>query len=57
MKDHFLLMLIFSILTSLVLTFIVKTETRDRVKYFFVLLGSFIVLSILAGWLMYPFPF
>ena len=50
-------MLIFSILTSLVLTFIAKNEARERLKYFFLLLGSFIVLSILAGWLMYPFPF
>ncbi len=57
MNNHFLLMLIFSILTSLVLTFIAKNESRERLKYFFLLLGSFIVLSILAGWLMYPFPF
>jgi hypothetical protein len=50
-------MLIFSILTSLVLTFIAKNGTSERLKYFFFLLGSFIVLSLLAGWLMYPFPF
>jgi hypothetical protein len=57
MKNHFLLMLIFSILTSLVLAFIAKNGARERLKYFFFLLGSFIVLSLLAGWLMYPFPF
>jgi hypothetical protein len=50
-------MLIFSILASLVLTFIAKNEARERFKYFFFLLGSFIVFSLLAGWLMYPFPF
>ncbi len=57
MKDHFVLLLVFSILTSLVLTFISKTGTRERVRYFLILLGSFVILSIVAGWLMYPFPF
>ena len=50
-------MLIFSVLTSLVLTFIAKNAAGERFKYFFFLLGCFIVLSLLAGWLMYPFPF
>ncbi len=57
MNSHFALMVIFSILVSLVFTFIAKTGARERVKYFFFLLGSFILLSIAAGWLMYPFPF
>ena len=57
MKDHSTLLLIFSILTSLVLTFVTKNGARERIKYFLVLLCSFIVLSILASWLMFPFPF
>jgi hypothetical protein len=57
MKLHFTLMLIFSILTSLVLAFIAKSGSKERVRYFLVLLGSFVILSIVAGWLMYPFPF
>lgn len=57
MNDHFLLMLVFSVLTSLVFTFIAKYGVRERVKYFFYLLGSFVLLSVLAAWLMYPFPF
>ena len=57
MKNHFILLLVFSILTSIVLTMIAKTGTMERVKYFFFLLCSFVLLSILAGWLMYPFPF
>jgi hypothetical protein len=57
MRNHFFLMVIFSVLVSLVFTFIAKTGTRERVKYFFYLLGSFILLSVLAGWIMYPFPF
>ena len=50
-------MIVFSVLTSLVLAFIVKTETKERAKYFLYLLGSFIGLSLIAGLLMYFFPF
>jgi hypothetical protein len=57
MKNHLTLMFIFSILTSLVLAYIAKNGARERLRYFLVLLCSFIFLSILAGWLMYPFPF
>ena len=57
MKNHFVLMLVFGILTSLVLAYIGKSEAKERFRYFLVLLGSFVILSIVAGWLMYPFPF
>ncbi len=57
MNNHFLLMVIFSLLVSLVFTFITKYGAKERIRYFFFLLGSFIILSIVAGWLMYPFPF
>ncbi len=57
MKNHFLLMVIFSALASLVFTFIAKYGAAERAKYFLYLFGSFVLLSILAGWLMYPFPF
>jgi len=57
MKNHFVLMLIFSICTSLVLTFIAKKGRKERTRYFFTLLCAFVVISILASWLMFPFPF
>ena len=57
MTGHFTNLVVFSVFVSLVFTFIAKYETRARVRYFFFLLGSFVLLSILAGWLMYPFPF
>jgi hypothetical protein len=57
MKDHFALLIIFSALTSLVFTLIAKYGAVERIKYFFYLFGSFALLSILVGWLMYPFPF
>jgi predicted membrane channel-forming protein YqfA (hemolysin III family) len=57
MKMHLVMMVVFSILVSLVFTFISKHGAKDRIRYFFYLLGAFILLSIVAGWLMYPFPF
>jgi len=57
MRNHFVMMLIFSILTSFVLTFIMKHGTRERARYFLFLMAAFLLLSILGGWLMYPFPF
>jgi len=57
MKSHLVMMFAFSVLTSLTLSFITKNCFRERLKYFLYLLGSFILLSILGGWLMYPFPF
>jgi hypothetical protein len=57
MKSHITLLLVFSILTSLVLSFIAKNDSKERLRYFLYLCCVFVVLSILAGWLMYVFPF
>ena len=57
MSYHIVLMIIFSALASLVFTFIAKTGAKDRTKYFLFLFGCFVVLSIITGWLMRPFPF
>ncbi len=57
MNHHFVLLGIFSVLTSLVLTFISRNGFRARLRYFLLLFCSFTVLSIVASWLMYPFPF
>ncbi len=57
MNNHFLLLVIFSALASLVFTFIAKYGAVERARYFLYLFGSFVLLSILAGLIMYPFPF
>jgi hypothetical protein len=57
MSNHFNLLVILSALISVVFTFIIKYGARERVKYFFFLFGSFVLLSLVAGWIMYPFPF
>ena len=57
MKNHLALMVLFSALVSLVFTFLTKHSARERFKYFWYLFGSFVLLSIVAAWLMFPFPF
>jgi len=57
MTNHFTMMIVFSLLVSLVFTFIAKTGAKERAKYFLYLFGSFTLISIVAGWLMYTFPF
>jgi len=57
MNSHVFWMVVFSLMVSLVFTFLIKEGAKERIKYFFYLLGSFVLISILASWLMYPFPF
>ncbi|MBZ5495863.1 MAG: hypothetical protein LAP85_05630 [Acidobacteriia bacterium] len=57
MNNHFLLLVTFSALVSVVFTFIAKSGAKERGRYFLYLFGSFVLLSILVGWIMYPFPF
>jgi hypothetical protein len=57
MKNHFLLLVLFSIPVSFVLAFITKDGMRERRRYFLYLLASFILISIVASWVMYLFPF
>ena len=56
MTTHIGLLVVLSALISLVFTFLVKYEIKERLKYFLFLFASFVLLSIVAGWLMYPLP-
>ena len=57
MKNHFLLMTVFSALVSLAFSFLTKNGAKERVRYFFYVFCSFVLLSLLASWVMYAFPF
>lgn len=57
MNNHFLFMVIFSAVVSLVFAFIAKNDAGQRGKYFLYLFCCFVLLSVLVGWIMYPFPF
>ncbi len=57
MTGHITLLVLFSMFVSLVFTFITKYGAKERIKHFFYLLGSFVLISVVVSWLMYPFPF
>jgi len=57
MNDHILWMVVFSFLVSLAFAFLTKHGAKERLKYFLYLFACFVFFSILAGWLMFFFPF
>ncbi len=57
MKDHLLWLVVLSLLTSLVFTFLSRRRAKERLRYFLLVFFSFVLLSIIAGWLMRPLPF
>ncbi len=56
MGDHFLLLVLFSFLVSVVFAVLMRDEPREQVKLGLLFLGGFIAAGIALGWLMYPFP-
>lgn len=56
MKDHMLWLVVLSFLISLVFTFLSRRRTKERIRYFLLLFASFVLLSVIGGWLMQPFP-
>ncbi len=53
---HFQAMTLFALFTSLVFTFLSKSTSRERLKYFLWTFLLFLMVGFGLGWLMYPFP-
>ena len=56
MHSHFLLMTLFAFFVSLVFAAIAKDDVREQVRFGGLMFVGFIVVAIVVGWLMYPFP-
>jgi hypothetical protein len=54
---HFSSMVLFAFFVSVVFSILSKETIEDRFKYFIRLFASFVGISIIAAWIMYPFPF
>jgi hypothetical protein len=54
--SHFVTLLIFAALVSLVFATLMREEPRARVRFGLMTFGAFIASAIVAGWLMAPFP-
>jgi putative Mn2+ efflux pump MntP len=54
--SHFPAMVLYAFFVSVVFGVIAKNTNRERVLYGLKSFGLFIVVALLIGWLMYPFP-
>ena len=56
MNSHFLLMAVFAIFVSLVFAVLLRDEPRQQFRLGGLMLGAFLALAFVLGWLMYPLP-
>jgi hypothetical protein len=54
--SHFVTLLVFSALVSLVFAMLMREEPPARVRFGLMTFGAFIASAIVVGWLMSPFP-
>jgi hypothetical protein len=55
-KSHLLLMVLFGFFVSLVFAVLTKDEVREQARFCGMMFGGFMLVGIVLGWLMYPFP-
>jgi len=54
--SHFLLLVLFALLVSVVFAVLMKDEPREQVRFGGILFAGFVASALVLGWLMYPFP-
>jgi hypothetical protein len=56
MHSHLLLMTLFAFFVSLVFAVIAKDDLREQARFGGLMFVGFMVVAIVVGWLMFPFP-
>ena len=56
MASHFLLLILFALLVSIVFAVLLRDEPRAQAKIGAMMLGGFVAAAYVIGWLMFPFP-
>jgi len=54
--SHFLLLILFALLVSIVFAVLLRDEPRAQAKLGAMMLGGFVAAAYVIGWLMFPFP-
>jgi heme A synthase len=54
--SHFLLLLLFATLVSVVFAALMRDEPQAQMRTGALMLGGFVGAALLLGWLMYPLP-
>ena len=56
MTSHFLLLVLFAFLVSLVFATLMRDEPRAQLRTGAIMFGGFIAAAVVIGWLMLPLP-
>ena len=56
MTSHFWLMVLYAFFVSVVFGVLMNDDRREQVKTAAMMLGAFVAVAYVLGWLMYPFP-
>jgi len=54
--NHFVSLVVLSIVIATVFSLLNKTERKERLRYFLMLLGYMVVGSLIVAWIMYFLP-
>jgi hypothetical protein len=56
MTSHFLVMVLFAFIVSVVFGVLLRDEPREQVRTGGLMFGGFVAAALILGWLMYPLP-
>jgi hypothetical protein len=56
MTSHFILMVVFAFLSSVVISLITKKTPKEQWIYFWKFFASLVLIALIIAWIMYPFP-
>ena len=56
MTSHFLLLVLFAFLVSIVFAVLMRDDPRQQIRTAGVMSATFVATAVVLGWLMYPLP-
>ena len=56
MISHFLLLVLFAFLVSIVFAVLIRDDPREQIRTAGKMFAGFVATAVLLGWLMYPLP-
>jgi hypothetical protein len=56
MGSHLVTLVVFSALVSAVFAVLLRDTPRERLRFFGLAFGAFVLSTLVIGWLMNPFP-
>ncbi len=53
---HFFIMVVYALFVSAVFAALMRDDPREQIKTGAMMLGGFVLVAYVIGWLMYPLP-